>query len=282
MAGSLGDLLMSDVNQVDALRRQNNAQVWAGDQAALQRSWAEQMSNTQWQRAVADIRASGLNPALAYGHGGAGVPSGASASSGIASPAGTPRFGNPFLDASTVQVNSAVAQKTEAEAGVARASEAEIRARTPTYGVQMDKLRQDIQESVQRIDTFKAQAGAYTASAAHATQQVENLRAMLPQIQATVDQLHSVVRLNDAQVKELAVRMSKSAEEIREIQQRVQANLPAAERGLADLKIRVQQLEYPRQVMENAPYTQGHPASAIGALGVALRTLLPILGGIIK
>lgn len=52
------------------------------EEAQKNRDWQERMSNTQYQRAMADMAKAGLNPILAYSQGGAGVPGGASATVG--------------------------------------------------------------------------------------------------------------------------------------------------------------------------------------------------------
>ena len=50
-------------------------------EAQKTREWETEMSNTSWQRGMADMQAAGLNPALAYQQGGAGTPNASSAHS---------------------------------------------------------------------------------------------------------------------------------------------------------------------------------------------------------
>lgn len=82
--GAFGEERANRIN----IREAEKSRAFQSRQAARQMDFQERMRNTEWQAAVEDMRAAGINPAVAYSQGPATAPGGAAGGGATAAPAG--------------------------------------------------------------------------------------------------------------------------------------------------------------------------------------------------
>lgn len=179
-------------------------------------------------------------------------------------------MGAPFTQsiqsASQVAVNDAIVERTKAETAKTKAEELEIIAKTPTHAVSIDRMRQQIAESQTLIDKMIQETSTSAFTAQNIAQQTVNLRELVPQIRATVQQLTAQKFLTGA---ETALAHSRYDE----VRQRIRANLPEMERALKELEQLQRQLELPAQQQ-----TADVHRSLVGNLSAIMKALNPLQG----
>lgn len=232
MGFSLGGLLLGGAQTVGQWwhdrEMQQDSQSFNAGQALENRAFQERMRGSQYQTAVADMKAAGLNPMLAYHQGGAGTPSGSAATS-------SPGVSN---RASVIEgaVQSAQVEKLRADT---RNVEADTRV----------KLEGQLPELVQRVLTGQASAAEMQARKSVLEQEFRKMEVVLRDLGSG----KSLYELQQQQHTE------KGAYEVQQLLKRFQENFPEIRKQVIEAKLLG--LKVPEGLAEAAFFErEGQPA----------------------
>lgn len=177
-ANILGGILQSE----GADRRNANQATFSREEAQKNRDWQERMSSTAYQRSMADMRAAGLNPILAYSQGGASSPGGSMATmdfentmtglgQGVAS-AGQAAVRNVEVEQMKKNIDNTVSttELNKANTTLAGSNEALRKQEIATSAAQMNKANAEAALTTEQLESPAAQRALFGAQSHSAYQ----------------------------------------------------------------------------------------------------------------
>ena len=183
LGGAAGDLLGGLLDQqqgAQGAKDQNEESAWQAKlqrdfnsaEAAKQREWQEKMRSTGYQTAMADLKAAGLNPMLAYSQGPAAMPTGATASANT-----LPQVSNKVqaalsANATAAQIanTNASTEKTKADTAVSNATAKQVEAQTALTTNSAENMKQTIERTTAEIDKTKQEVYLVRQQTSESTQ----------------------------------------------------------------------------------------------------------------
>jgi hypothetical protein len=121
-------------------------------EAQKNRAFQADMSNTSYQRAMADMRQAGLNPMLAYSQGGASTPTGSMAN---------PQIKNPFIEANTAEQIKSETNLKKHQAHLTESTALGARAKSLLDYNILDEIRETMKNPEKASNYDKALLEAY-------------------------------------------------------------------------------------------------------------------------
>lgn len=185
LIATVGSAFISNMGAED----RNNAQI---AQAQNQMDFQERMSGSSYQRAVKDLAAAGLNPMLAYAHGGASTPAGAQANIEDTLTPAVNTANSAYRAVNQAQVQRAQVADIQASAGLKTQQTSESRAKEAEALSQATLNASLASKADQDKLTSASQAGLHDANR---TSVMANLEKIAPEIRKLV----SSADLDDAQ-----------------------------------------------------------------------------------